>query len=264
MKAPKLPSLRLGSGRWPAPLRWGVLGVAFLGLIAFTGKRRHARTIPEIKVEVVEKEGLHFVDEEETFALVQGQILQDIKEQGSGQSLRLGRLERLLEKNPFIHTANISQDLNGRITVEIHQSRPIARILGVAEGDYYVTDEARVIPVSPLYTSRVLLLEGPGARRMVRGLPAGDTLSTELFQLVKHIQADKFWNAQATQLSVSAQGDVRLFPQVGQQVFDLGPPVDLDSKFRRLQAFYSDILPHKGWARYHTVSVKYQHQIVCE
>ena len=245
-------------------MRWGLVVVLMAGLIAFTGKRQHARAIPEIKVEVLQKEGLHFVDEKETFALVQGQILQDIKEQGSGDAIRLGRLERMLEKNPFIHQANISQDLQGRITVEIEQSQPIARILGLSQGDSYLTEEGRIIPVSPLYTSRVLLLDGPGARRMLTGLGSGDTLSAELFGLVKRIHKDEFWHAQAAQLSISNDGDVSLFPEVGRQTFELGLPEDLDSKFKRLQAFYDHILPHKGWARYQRVSVKYQHQILCQ
>lgn len=266
MNLPKRPNPMAVAGirRLPAPAQWGFVLLAMLVLIAFTGKRQHARAIPDILVEVVEKEGLHFVDERETFALVQGQILQDIKEQGSGHALRLGRLERLLERNPFIHKANISQDLAGLITVEIHQSRPIARILGMSRGDSYLTDEGKVIPVSPLYTSRVLLVEGPGARRLIDGLQQGDTLAQDLYTLINRLRADPFWAAQTAEIDVSAQGEVRLYPQVGNQVFELGYPDELDSKFRRLQAFYDFILPAKGWGRYRQVSVKYRGQLVCQ
>jgi cell division protein FtsQ len=187
-----------------------------------------------------------------------------LKEQGIGQPIQLGKIEKQLERNPFIKKANISQALDGTISVEIEQSEPVARILGLFEDDSYVTKEGRIIPTSPLYTSRVILLEGPGARRMVQGLPEGDTLSRQIFELVGRIRQDPFWAAQAAQLQISTDGNVRLWPQVGQQVFELGPPTDIDAKFIRLNAFYKHILPHKGWAQYSTVNVQYRHQIICQ
>ena len=268
MKLPALPSLKMGTSAIPAPWRWGAMTVLFVGLIAFTSKKRFSKDAQDVKVDVyhqaVDSDVLRFVDEEEVHTLVEGQVFSAIKEQGSGKALQLGKIEAMLERNPFIHKAEISQALDGTITVEIVQSEPVARILGLFEGDAYITKEGRVIPVSDLYTTRVLLLEGPGARRMMKGLEAKDTLSTQLFELVQKINADKFWRAQAAQLYVAFDGSVKLYPQLGQQVFELGLPIDLDLKFKRIQAFYDHILPHKGWGRYHTVNVQYQNQIVCQ
>jgi cell division protein FtsQ len=264
MRLPSLPLPKLGFRSVPAVWRWAGMGVVFLGLIAFTSKRRFAKEDQEIKVEIAQKDWLQFVDEEQTHQLVEHQVLAAIKEQGIGKPILLGKIEAMLERNPFIHKANISQALSGTITVEIEQSEPIARVLGLFGGDHYITKGGRVIPVSPLYTTRVLLLEGPGARRLLQALPAKDSAALCLFDLVSRIRQDAFWHAQAAQLYVHTDGSVRLFPQVGQQVFELGQPGNLEAKFKRMEAFYKHILPHKGWGRYRTVNVQYQNQIICQ
>jgi cell division protein FtsQ len=264
MKVPALPFARLGQNSIATPWRWVGMAVLFVGLIAFTSKKRYTKGSSDIKVEIAQKDWLQFVDEDDTHTLVQGQVLSAIKNQGIGEALQLGHIEKVLQRNPFIHKADISQGLDGTITVEIEQSQPVARILGLFDNDSYITKEGRVIPVSPLYTTRVLLLEGPGARRMIKGMAAGDTLSHQLFELVQRINADEFWSAQTAQLFIDNEGSVKLYPQIGQHVFELGQPVLLDPKFIRMQAFYDHILPFKGWAQYHTVNVQYQNQIVCQ
>jgi len=264
MKLPPLPNIGLGISRIPAAVRWVCVFAVFLGLISFTSRRRFSKPNQEIQVVIAQGNGLKFVNEEETHSLVQGQVMAAIKEQGLGQAIQLGKIEKALEHNPFIYKANISQALNGTLTVEIEQSEPVARILGLFEGDTYITKQGRIIPTSSLYTSRVLLLEGPGARRMIAGMPAADTVSLQLFTLINRLQQDPFWHAQAAQLHISSDGQVDIWPQVGQQVFHIGPPTDIDAKFTRLNAFYKHILPHKGWAHYTSINVQYKHQIICQ
>jgi cell division protein FtsQ len=250
--------------RVPAVVQWVGVSVLFLGLIAATGQRRFAKGNQTIYVQMAQQGGLQFVDEQQTHTLVQNQVLAAIKGQGHGKPIDLGEIEHYLETNPFIHKANISQALDGSMAVAVTQSAPVARIMGLFGSDSYITEQGRVIPVSPHYTARVLLLEGPGARRMVTGMANADTLSLQLFGLVQRLVADPFWKAQAAYLFIESDGAVRLYPQVGQQTFELGPPTELDAKFRRMQAFYDHILPFKGWARYSTVNVRYQNQIVCQ
>ena len=85
-----------------------------------------------------------------------------------------------------------------------------------------------------------------------------------LLKLLNHIQDDPFWRAQITELSVDEQGDVTMWPQLGNHLIDFGPPVELEAKFKKLKLFYTDVLPAKGWDRYSRVSVQYRNQIVCE
>ena len=127
----------------------------------------------------------------------------------------------------------------------------------------YITTEGKIIPVSPSYTSRVLILSGDMAEKL---LNEGGVMNQmpELMDLIRFISEDEFWNAQITEVEIRERDDIRLYQQVGEQVIELGDASDLKDKFDRIQIFYSEILPRKGWDAYDRVSVKFKEQIVCE
>ena len=255
----KLPKSRLSSAS-----RWLISCLVLISLIAFTSRKQAIRTIPDIKVLLVEQEGLHFVNADQVHALVQTHVLDDIKKSGAEGKLHLGRIERQLERNAFIHEASISQGLNGSLLVEVVQTRPIARIIGFRGTDYYLSEEGRSMPVSPLYTSRVMTMEGPGARVLIEKDPKTDSAAKALFTFVRKLQTDGFWQKQIAGLEINSKGEILMFPQVGQQVLEFGNTEETESKMRRLMAFYRHIMPIKGWGRYGLVSVKYKNQIICQ
>lgn len=257
-------AFKLSPKRLPASTRWLISGSVLICLIAFTSSKQAIRAIPDINVQLVEQEGVHFVIADQVHALVQTHVLDDIKKSGAEGKLHLGHIERLLEKNAFIHSASISQGLNGSLLVEVVQTRPIARIIGFRGSDYYLSEEGRTMPVSPLYTSRVMTLEGPGARVLVENNPKKDSAAKALFTFVAKLQTDAFWQKQIAGLEVNSRGEILMFPQVGQQVLEFGTTEETESKLKRLMAFYRHIMPSKGWGKYGLVSVKYKNQIVCQ
>ena len=257
-------SFKLPPAKRSAPARWLISGLVLVSLIAFTSRKQAIRSIPDIKVVLTEQEGVHFVNAEQMHALVQTHVLDDIKKSGADGRLHLGRIERLLERNAFIHNAALSQALDGSLLLEIQQTRPIARIIGFRGSDYYVSQEGRTMLVSPMYTSRVMTLEGPGARVLIENNPNKDSAAKALFTFVSRLQTDPFWQKQIAGLEVNSRGEILLFPQVGQQVFEFGNTEESESKLKRLMAFYQHIMPTKGWSKYSFVSVKYKNQIVCQ
>jgi cell division protein FtsQ len=266
----KLPQFKfsLHAERWWPATQWFLAGALIIGLFIFSAHKQADRPIPEIRVEIGEQSGLHFIDNKAIYEHVQSQVLADVKANQGPATLHLGRIERNLMRNPYIASIDISQDLEGKILVDIEQSRPIARIIDASRGDFYISSLGKLIPVSPLYTARVLLLEGPGARRLAERLPkqsrVADSANATYIDLITRLEKDEFWRAQASSLLIDARGEVSIIPTLGNHRIELGLPSDLDSKFTRLNAFYQRILPSKGWSRYSFVSVKYQHQIICK
>ncbi len=59
------------------------------------------------------------------------------------------------------------------------------------------------------------------------------------------------------------QGDVELFPKVGNHVILMGRVSDLEDKFQRLYVFYRMGLNKVGWNKYNVINIKYKNQVVC-
>ena len=82
--------------------------------------------------------------------------------------------------------------------------------------------------------------------------------------MLHFIEMDEFLKAQIAQLEINELGEIVMYPQIGKQYIEFGKAENFEIKFRKLRAFYKEILPVKGWGTYQRVSLKYQNQIVCE
>jgi cell division protein FtsQ len=83
-------------------------------------------------------------------------------------------------------------------------------------------------------------------------------------ELISFIYRDEFWRAQIVGMDIPKKSDIRLHQQVGKQVIEFGDAKDIQDKFKKINLFYEEILPKKGWNTYSRVNVKYKGQIVCE
>ena len=75
---------------------------------------------------------------------------------------------------------------------------------------------------------------------------------------------DEFLNAQIAEIEINKNKQLILYPQVTKQYIEFGELSDIESKIEKLNIFYKDILPFKGWNTYERVSLKFKNQIVCE
>src|SRR5690606_5616835 len=136
-----------------------------------------------------------------------------------------------------------------------------ARIIRPNAAHGYISAEGHILPTSPNYTSRVLTLEGPLAVELL----SLENLSKDygdLMELIRYIERDEFWRAQISGLELDRKGNIKLFQQVGKQVIEFGKPVEIGEKFKKINLFYKEILPLKGWNFYARVNVKYKGQII--
>jgi len=76
------------------------------------------------------------------------------------------------------------------------------------------------------------------------------------------ISADSFWMAQIEQIDYSAQKQFELFPKIGDHTIILGDATNLESKFRKLYIFYTEVLAKTGWDKYSTINIQYKGQVV--
>lgn len=177
--------------------------------------------------------------------------------------INLNHLERKVEMHPFVKNAEVFSDQKGNIRVEIEQHVPMARIVRSRAADGYISKEGLILPTSSKYTTRVLILQGAYAESLLEEKDLKET-HMELLELLKFIHGDEFWSAQLTELEIEKESDIKMHQQVGRQVIEFGDATEKEEKFKKINLFYENILPTKGWNAYSRVNVKYKGQIVCE
>lgn len=229
--------------------------------IAFVEKKNQEKTFRQLEVEVEAVSGVYFVEEKEIFKIIE----MDFPELKLGLSISeipLFEIEKRLIGHPFIKSAEASIEQKGIVKIQVQQHEPIARIARPMKPDGYITTEGMIIPTSPTYTSRVLILQGKYMDRLMD--MGGLDKMPELLPLLKYVTTHEFWNAQITEMEINSPSNIRLHQQVGKQVIEFGDAMDFESKFKRVEILYKEILPRKGWNAYERVSVKFKNQIVCE
>jgi len=239
-----------------------VLSLVLIGFIGFVEKQTGFKTYQGSEISIAGVSGVYFVEEKEITKIL-NEAFPDLKPGLLLNEVPLKEIETRLLGHPFVKSAEAMIGQKGILNLKISQHQPIARIAQPMAADGYITTEGRVIPTSPSYTSRVLILEGKHAEKL---MDQGDISRDmpELMDLIRFITEDEFWKAQITELEVNSRSDIRLFQQVGRQVIEFGDANDIANKFGRIEVFYQEILPRKGWNAYDRVSVKFKDQIVCE
>ena len=160
-------------------------------------------------------------------------------------------MENRLLSHDFISDAEVFRDLKGKLIVEVTQREPVARIVRPNDPDAYLSSIGEVIPVSEVYTARVLLITGDYTSSLINSqlssLSEQGTTTQGVLDLVNYIYEREFWRAQIAQIDIDENGNIIMFPQVGGQIIEFGTPENLSRKFSRMELFYKKILPKKGW-----------------
>lgn len=244
-------------------LKAGLVLVGVFGLIAFTEKMKGDVTIRDIRMKIENTNENHFVDEQDVMDLMQ---LDESKLIGADfEALSLKTIESKIQRDPFIRNAELYSDLSGTVTVRVELRRPIARIVRADGADGYIAEDGTIMPVSEKFTSRVVLLSGSYMPHLLKQrnlfeLPNG----AELMAMLERIHGDEFWNAQIAELSIDNNAKLTIYTQIGDEIIEFGKPEDLDTKFRKLEIYYREILPRVGWNKYDRVNLEYAGQIVAE
>jgi cell division protein FtsQ len=239
-----------------------VLVVVF-GLIAFTERMKGEIAVHDIHINIGNVHENHFIDEQDVIRLMQ--VDQKILIGTNIQSLNFRQIENRIKNDPFIKDAELYSDLKGVLTVRVELRRPIARIVRNDGPDGYIAEDGTVMPVSEKFTSRVILLSGafaPKLLKMENILNADE--GKALMEMITTIREDEFWKAQIAQLDIDNKLKVTIFSQVGDEKIEFGKPENLEVKFKKLRIFYKEILPRVGWNKYDKVNLEYEGQIVAE
>ena len=239
------------------------LVIIIFGSIGLVEKQYGERICTSVNVDIDNQFENYFINEADIVDLITDGG--DIRIVGEAfDQLNLKEIENKLLDTKFIHDAEVYKDLEGNLLININQSRPIARLISNKMNDRYISSNGEVLPLSPRYTARVVLIDGAFADNAKLYSLSGTDQYKQLMELLRFVEKDPFWKAQIAQMNIDKRGNIKMHTQVSKQVIEFGKPVDIEEKFMKLKIFYKDILPAKGWNSYTRVSVKFKDQIVCE
>jgi len=238
-----------------------LVGISFL--IAFGERKQGGSVCKDIIIELDNLNENHFLDEADVMKLVEN----------SGQPIRgvgidrinLKEIEAKLRIDKHILDAQLFGDLKGNLIVTVELRRPVARIVQPDAPDAYVSEDGVVMPVSEKYTSRVMLLSGPFAKKLLETGNLGKSEEgLKILAMIEFIGRDKFWKAQIAQMDIDAGGKITIYPQVTGQKVEFGHAENIEERFRKLMIFYKEILPQRGWTKYERVNLEYAGQVIAE
>ncbi len=177
--------------------------------------------------------------------------------------LEVERIERVLEEDPFVEDAEAFVGQSNTLHVRIRQREPVLRVLDNSGGNYYLDNSGAKIPVSNLYTARVMVATGNIAPYTPDFQQKKRNSLKDLFYLNRVIAEDPVLSKFIQQIHINNAGDFMLVPLVGDQKIVLGSIRNLDDKLKRLKIFYKEGMPYAGWRAYNTINLKYNGQVVC-
>lgn len=163
----------------------------------------------------------------------------------------LNLLEVALNSNEMIKNAQVFMNVDGLITAEIEQKKPIARIS--TNASYYIDDEGNYMPLSSNYTARVPL---------VTGFIEKNKLSA-VYEVAKKVQSDAFLTKHVVEIHQNENGTIDLRFRKHDFTIHLGRTNLMDKKINNLKAFYKKAMKDSLLDAYSLINLKFDKQVIC-
>ena len=180
--------------------------------------------------------------------LIQNQ--QSLTEQPK-EIIDLNELELALNSNPMIKNAEVFMSVNGELSAEIEQKRPIARVNTTAS--YYIDDQGVFMPLSSNYSARVPLVTGNIKKNKLQ----------TVFQFAKIVDEDEFLKKLVIEIHQNDDSTIDFKIRKNDFVVHLGSLNQLEKKINNFKVFYQKALKDNILNDYKRVNLKFDKQVIC-
>ena len=167
------------------------------------------------------------------------------------ETLDLNVLESALNSNQMIKSAQVYMSVNGLLTVDIEQKKPIARVR--TNASYYIDDQGSYMPLSSNYTARVPLVTGTVDKNNL----------SNVFKIAQKVNEDDFLRKHVIEIRQAENNTIFLKFRQSNFTIQLGTLKNLDKKIMNLKAFYNKALKENSLDTYAIVNLKFESQVVC-
>ena len=229
-----------------------IKAILFIGVVAFlfgfASNRNELKKVSDIDVNFTNGDNLFITYETVNKLLIQnyGELRSQRKE-----NIILRSLEQTLKSNDMIEDADAFLTIDGKLGASIKQRTPIARVVDEAVA-YYIDVKGNRMPLSLNYSARVPLLSG------VNGNDIEDA-----YKLALLIYNDSFLQKQIIGIEQNSKKEFVLRTRIGNQQIEFGSLDNVNTKFKKLKAFYNKVLKDKTLDKYQIINLIYENQVVC-
>lgn len=224
-----------------------LIGIFFL--YGFAQHRYNTRRVQEMDIQFTGKETRMISKETVSNLLIQnlGNPLNQLN-----STINLHGIENEIEQNPMIRNAEAFLVPDGALHIDVEQKVPIARITS-HNGHRYMDDHGELMPVSSLFSARVLLVDGVETKQALESA----------YQIINYIKTDDFFSKQIIGMKRLDNGDFQLNTRLGAHKILFGKAEDIEQKFNKLKVFYKRMWEDEKLKEYKLLNIKYNKQVVC-
>lgn len=217
-------------------------------LYAFTNTRNKSRVITKPEIKFLGSANLFLTHDNVSKLLIQNPsgLNNDTKD-----IIDLNVLESALNSNPMVKNAEVFMSVNGRLTAQVEQKRPIARVH--TNASYYIDDEGSYMPLSTNYSARVPLVTGTVYK----------TKLDKIYKIATVVDKDEFLKQHVIEINQDADQNISLRLRKYDFRLDLGSLNKLEKKINNFKAFYKKAVKDKTINTYSSVSLRFDNQVIC-
>ncbi|MBL0018652.1 MAG: hypothetical protein IPP17_20000 [Bacteroidetes bacterium] len=229
-----------------------------VGLGAARSKRELVTTL---QPRILNEENNHFLGMDDVKKLVREIQERPIEECRLGE-VKTDEIESSLKANPYVKTAEAYTDIAGSVVVELELRKPLARIMYDDGSGFYLDKDFRKVDLSHTYSANTLLLRGVERETLEPRDTVKSAQLNGLREFLDFVDHSEFLRSQISEVVLRKNGDLVIYPEVGDVVIEFGKPDEVADKFGNMELFYHKVLNRVGWRKYKSISLKYKNQVV--
>ena len=215
------------------------------------------------KVEVI------LLDSLESAIVDRAEVIRQMEKAAIGQqtvTIDLDSIEKRLRARGEVMSAQVYTPDEQTLAVQLTQRKPVIRFEKGGRR-WYADPEGYLFPVTnsvdvpivtghiPFHIDSTFKGEAPEHdREWVLGMVS----------LARYIDGRPFLRKEITQIDIADDGDIMLYTRTPGPAIIFGDYGDCENKFRKLEAWWRNIVPEAGNRKYRTINLKYNNQIICK
>ncbi len=175
---------------------------------------------------------------------IQNQHIRDIDING---------IEAIIQNSPYIDSVICYYTPEDVMCIKVVPRNPVLHVMAENGEHYYMDDNGNDMPTDH-FSLDLCLATGNITKQYAK---------EHLLDIAHYFNENSPWNKDIQQIYVRTPKHIELIPTIEGHTIILGEPIDIDSKMRRLSAFYEECINKAGWNKYSVINLNYADQVVC-
>jgi len=238
----------------------GAIAFALLLCLMFFAKVRLDSQLNEVKINVEKlEEQKSLIGSKEVRQRLKDFLGYDIT-LANARKIDLHLLEKELESDSRINTAEIFLDKHNNLNISVKQKRPIVRVEVAGAEDYYLDYTGDRIPITESIRVPVVTGKINAYRDNYQSIKNHNL--NDVLMVARKVYDNEFLTSLIDQIDVDQNNEIVLVPKLGKGKIQLGQVTDLDEKIYKLKVYYANGLKNIGIDKFDELDLRYRNQVI--